>query len=77
MNYKCTNCDNEFEIKRPDRRFTLTELLIKTGTGLNMAYVGHMNRDYALCPSCGVMEDQLSAEARDQSEPCPLPFTFV
>lgn len=67
MKHKCANCSHEFEIQRPERSYLKNQLVILTGTGKNMAYVSHMNRDYALCPKCGTLEHQYSAEARDQS----------
>jgi hypothetical protein len=68
MKATCEHCNHEFEIKRPNRTHFKSSLFIETGTGLNMAYIGHMNRDYALCPKCGKLEHQFRAEGRDQEE---------
>lgn len=68
MTHVCENCDVEFPIKRHENRHVGAELLLVRGTGKNMVYKGEMNREYAMCPVCGMVEHQFSAEARDQSE---------
>lgn len=65
--YKCPNCDFECEAQRHERsKKDYPSIVINTG--MNMVYSGKMNREYCWCPSCGVVEDQWSAECRDQSE---------
>jgi hypothetical protein len=75
MNHTCENCNHTFKIRR-HRRLLMSSVLaeggnqnwLQFGTGKNMVYKGDMNREYAMCPSCGVVEHQFSAEARDQGE---------
>lgn len=75
MNHTCENCNHVFEIQR-HRTLLMSSVLadggnqnwLQFGTGKNMVYKGDMNREYAMCPQCGVVEHQYSAEARDQSE---------
>lgn len=74
----CENCNTPFEIARHHRVHIGkhgTQLALVCGTGKNMVYKGSMNREYAHCPVCGLVEDQFSAEARDQAE--ELAYTYV
>lgn len=66
MTYTCPNCDNSFVIERHQALIIQSQRMLVCGTGKNMVYKGDMNREYAMCPGCGVVEDQWSAEARDQ-----------
>lgn len=66
--YRCENCAHEFEIQKHETRIFDHKIYLVMSTGKNMVYKGDMNRQYAMCPECGVVEDQTSAEARDQSE---------
>lgn len=68
MQHTCDQCNLLFDIRRHHSVIQGTQRQIVCGTGLNMAYVGHMNREYALCPKCGKLEHQFSAEGRDQEE---------
>lgn len=72
MNHLCENCNNLFEIEKHQKDYVAIgqtdHIVIVMGTGKNMVYKGDMNREYALCPKCGFMEHQFSAEARDQEE---------
>ena len=72
MKHSCENCDLDFTIERHKSGFVGSHRYIICGTGRNMIYKGDMNREYAMCPDCGVVEQQFSAEARDQSEPFPV-----
>lgn len=75
MNHTCETCNHTFEIQR-HRSLLMSSVLadggnqnwLQFGTGKNMVYKGDMNREYAMCPMCGVVEHQFSAEARDQGE---------
>lgn len=75
----CENCNAPFEICRHKRSYIQipggTQLVLVCGTGKNMVYKGSMNREYAMCPECGTVEHQFSAEARDQAD--ELGFVFV
>lgn len=65
--HTCDNCGHLFEIVRLDGVYEVHRRMIIPGTGKNMVYNGAMDRDYALCPACGTVEHQWSAEARDQT----------
>lgn len=70
MTHTCQYCHHTFEIERHSIiRIDghLGELCaIARHSGRNMVYRGDMNREYAICPICSRLEDQWSAEARDQ-----------
>lgn len=72
--HTCESCKHTFLIERHEttlfahHRTTGTARYLLLGTGKNMVYKGDMNREYAMCPACGVVEHQFSAEARDQTD---------
>lgn len=68
MEHTCENCNLVFPIERHEAVIHENKRLLVTNTGKNMVYRGDMNREYAQCPGCGVVEHQFSAEARDQEE---------
>lgn len=68
MEHTCENCNLVFPIECHGTTYVASQRLIVPGTGRNMVYRGDMNREYAQCPGCGVVEHQFSAEARDQEE---------
>jgi hypothetical protein len=67
MTYTCENCLAAFEIIPIADQIIEGHRFLVCGTGKNMIYDGEMNRQYAFCRECGVVESQTSAEARDQS----------
>lgn len=69
LEHKCQKCNTVFEIIRHHARIVDGHRYLQAGSGKNMVYKGDMNREYALCPHCGFMEHQWSAEARDQTPP--------
>jgi predicted RNA-binding Zn-ribbon protein involved in translation (DUF1610 family) len=73
MTHVCLTCGDMFIIERMVCRLFMetkkgSQLWRQSGTGKNMVYRGDMNREYAMCPRCGTVEHQFSAEARDQTE---------
>lgn len=68
MTHKCEKCGNVFDIARHEIHSCGNAVYIKMGTGKHMVYKGDMNREYAMCPRCGQVEHQYSAEGRDQDE---------
>lgn len=56
----------EFTIKKHDFKYNNNNLIRIPNTSINMVYSEKMNREYAVCPDCGCVEHQFSAEARDQ-----------
>lgn len=67
MTHTCRPCGHTFDIVRHEKVIVGNRLHIITGTGKNMAYRGDMNREYAHCPKCGLLEHQYSAEERDMN----------
>lgn len=68
LEHQCENCDHKFEIIRHEKKIFDHQIYLRMETGKNMVYKGDMNREYAFCPKCQFVEEQFSAEARDQSE---------
>lgn len=66
--YVCPKCNEHCLAQRHDKEYHLHKLVIVMGTGRFMVYKGDMNREYVMCPKCGMVEHQFSAEARDQEE---------
>ena len=68
----CEHCHLNFQIRRHTRWYEdiggITTLVRTEGSGYNMIYLGSMNREYAKCPHCGMVESQISAECRDQGD---------
>jgi ribosomal protein S27AE len=70
MDYTCANCHLTVGVARHTKAYIRggCQIVLVMGTGKNMCYRGDLNREYAICPKCGVVESQQSAEARDQQD---------
>lgn len=69
MTHTCEKCQRTFPIERHEKMIINHRIVLLMHTGKNMVYKGDMNREYAFCPHCGTIENQWSAEARDQFVP--------